>query len=59
MFKNFNICILSSVLQVNILIEQISDSAVYTIHWLSLKYLLTYMHVFDWNNEFFTKWKNL
>ena len=46
-------------LQINILIEQMSDSAVFTVHWLSLKYLLTYMHVLDWNDEFFTKWKKL
>jgi len=30
-----------------------------TIHWSSLKYLLIYMHVFDWDNKFFTKWKKL
>ncbi len=46
-------------LQINILIEQMSDSAVFTVHWLSLKCLLTYMHVLDWNDEFFTKWKKL
>ena len=59
MFKSLNICILSSVLQVNILIKQMSDLAVSTVHWLSLKYLLTYMHVLDWDDEFFTKWKKL
>ncbi len=36
-----------------------SDSAVSTIHWLSLKHLLTYMHVLDWDDEFFTRWKKL
>ncbi len=36
-----------------------SDSTVSTIHWSSLKYLLMYMHVLDWNDEFFTKWKKL
>ncbi len=36
-----------------------SDSAVSTIHWSSLKYLLTYMHVLDWDDEFFTRWKKL
>ncbi len=59
MFKSFSICISSSVLLVNILIEQMSDSTVFTVHWSSLKYLLTYMHVLDWNDEFFTKWKKL
>ncbi len=59
MFRSLNICILSSVLQVNILIEQMFNSAVFTVHWLSLKHLLTYMHVLDWDNEFFTRWKKL
>ncbi len=59
MFKSLSICISSSVLQVNILIKQMFDSTVFTVHWLSLKYLLTYMHVLDWNNEFFTRWKKL
>ncbi len=36
-----------------------SDSAVSTIHWSSLKHLLTYMHVLDWDDEFFTRWKKL
>ncbi len=36
-----------------------SDSAVSTIHWLNLKCLLTYMHVLDWDDEFFTRWKKL
>ncbi len=36
-----------------------SNSAVFTIHWLSLKYLLMYMHVLDWDDEFFTRWKKL
>ncbi len=59
MFKSLNVCISSSVLQVNILIKQMFDSAVFTIHWSSLKYLLMYMHVLDWDDEFFTKWKKL
>ncbi len=41
------------------MIEQMFDSTVFTVHWLSLKHLLIYMHVLDWNNEFFTKWKKL
>ena len=36
-----------------------SDSTVFTIHWLSFRCLLTYMHVLDWDDEFFTKWKKL
>ena len=48
-----------SVLQVNILIEQMSDSTVSTIHWSNLKCLLMYMHVLDWDDEFFTRWKKL
>ncbi len=36
-----------------------SDLTVFTIHWLSLKYLLMYMHVLDWDDEFFTRWKKL
>jgi len=36
-----------------------SDSTVFTIHWLNFKHLLMYMHVLDWNDEFFIKWKNL
>ncbi len=36
-----------------------SDSAVFTIHWSNLKYLLMYIHVLDWDDEFFTKWKKL
>ncbi len=59
MFKSFNVCVSSFMLQVNILIEQMSDSAVSTVHWLSLKCLLMYMHVLDWDNEFFTRWKKL
>ncbi len=46
-------------LRVNILIKQMSDSTVFTVHWSSLKCLLTYMHVFDWDDEFFTRWKKL
>ncbi len=59
MFRSFSVCVSSSVLRVNILIEQMSDSAVSTVHWSSLKHLLTYMHVLDWNDEFFTRWKKL
>ncbi len=59
MFKGFSVCVSSSALWVNILIKQMSDSTVSTIHWLSLKCLLMYMHVLDWNNEFFTRWKKL
>ncbi len=59
MFKSLSICISSSALQVNILIEQMFDSTVSTIHWLNLKHLLTYMHVLDWDDEFFTRWKKL
>ena len=59
MFKSFSVCVSSSALWVNILIKQMSDSTVSTIHWLSLKCLLMYMHVLDWNNEFFTRWKKL
>ncbi len=59
MFKSFSICVLSSVLQVNMLIEQMFDSTVFTVHWLNLKCLLTYMHVLNWDNEFFTRWKKL
>ncbi len=59
MFKSLSICVLSSALQVNILIEQMFNLAVSTIHWLNLKCLLTYMHVLDWDDEFFTKWKKL
>ncbi len=59
MFKSLSVCVLSSALRVNILIEQMSDSAVSTIHWLNLKCLLTYMHVLDWDDEFFTRWKKL
>ncbi len=59
MFRSFNICILLSVLWVNILIKQMFDSTVFIIYWLSLKHLLIYMHVLDWNDEFFTKWKKL
>ncbi len=59
MFKSLSVCILSSALRVNILIEQMSDSIVSTIHWLNLKYLLMYMHVLDWDDEFFTRWKKL
>ena len=36
-----------------------SDSTVSTVHWSSLKHLLTYMHVLDWDDEFFTRWKKL
>ena len=36
-----------------------SDSVISTIHWLILKHLLTYMHVLDWDDEFFTWWKKL
>ncbi len=50
---------MSSALQVNILIEQIFDLAVSTTHWLNLKYLLMYMHVLDWDDKFFTRWKKL
>jgi len=46
-------------LQVNILIKQMSDSTVFTVYWLNLKHLLIYMHVLDWDNEFFTRWKKL
>ncbi len=35
------------------------DSAVSTIHWSNLKHLLIYMHVLDWDDEFFTRWKKL
>ncbi len=59
MFKSFSVCVSSSALWVNILIKQMSDSTVSTIHWLSLKCLLMYMHVLDWNDEFFTRWKKL
>ncbi len=41
------------------MIEQMSDSTVSIIHWSSLKCLLTYMHVLDWDDEFFTRWKKL
>ncbi len=59
MFKSFNICILQFVLQVNILIEQMFNLAIFTVHWLNFKHLLTYMHVLDWDDEFFTRWKKL
>ena len=59
MFRSLSVCISSSALRVNILIEQMSDSAVSTIHWLNLKYLLTYMYVLDCDDEFFTRWKKL
>ncbi len=59
MFKSLSVCILSFALQVNILIKQMFNSAVSTIYWLNLKCLLTYMHVLDWDDEFFTKWKKL
>ncbi len=36
-----------------------SDSAVSTIYWLNLRCLLMYMHVLDWDDEFFTRWKKL
>ena len=35
------------------------NSAVSIIYWLNLKYLLMYMHVFNWDDEFFTRWKKL
>ncbi len=35
------------------------DSAVSTIHWLNFRCLLMYMHVLDWDDEFFTRWKKL
>ncbi len=59
MFRSLSICVSLSVLQVNILIKQMSDSAVFTVHWSSFKHLLTYMHVLDWDDEFFTRWKKL
>ena len=59
MFRSFSVCVSSSALWVNILIKQMSDSTVSTIYWLSLKYLLMYMHVLDWDDEFFTRWKKL
>ncbi len=59
MFKSLSICISSSALQVNILIKQMSDSAVSTIHWSNFRHLLMYMHVLHWNDEFFTRWKKL
>ena len=59
MFKSLSIYILLFALRVNILIEQMSDSAVSTIHWSNFKCLLMYMHVLDWNDEFFTRWKKL
>ncbi len=59
MFRSLSICVSSSVLRVNNLIEQMSDSAVSTFHWLNLKHLLMYMHVLDWDDEFFTRWKKL
>ncbi len=46
-------------LQVNILIKQMFNSIIFTVHWLSLKCLLIYMHVLDWDDEFFTRWKKL
>ncbi len=59
MFKSLSIYVSLSALRVNILIEQMSDSTVSTIHWSSLKYLLMYMHVLDWDDEFFIRWKKL
>ena len=59
MFKSLSIYVLLFALRVNILIEQMSDSAVSTIHWSNFKCLLMYMHVLDWNDEFFTRWKKL
>ncbi len=59
MFRSFSACVLLSALQVNILIKQMSDSAVFTIYWLNFKCLLMYMHVLDWDDEFFIKWKKL
>ncbi len=35
------------------------NSTVFTIHWLNLRCLLMYMHVLDWDDEFFTRWKKL
>ncbi len=46
-FKSLSVCVSLSALRVNILIEQMSDSAVFTIHWLNLKHLLMYMHVLN------------
>ncbi len=54
-----NVCILLSVLQVNILIKQMFDSAVFIIYWLSFKHLFTYMHILDCDDVFFTRWKKL
>ncbi len=59
MFRSLSAYVLSFTLQINILIEQMSDSAVFTTHWLNLKYLLMYMHVLDWDDEFFTRWKKV
>ncbi len=59
MFKSLSICISLFALRVNILIKQMSDSTVSTIHWLNFKHLLMYMHVLDWDDEFFTRWKKL
>ncbi len=59
MFKSLSIYVSLSALRVNILIEQMSDSTVSTIHWSSLKYLLMCMHVLDWDDEFFIRWKKL
>ncbi len=55
MFISCNICILSFVLQVNILIKQMSDSAVSITHWLSFKHLFTYMQVLDCDDMFFIR----
>ncbi len=55
MFRSLSVCVSLFALRVNILIEQMSDSAVSTIHWLNLRCLLMYMHVLDWDDEFFTK----
>ena len=59
MFRSLSICVSSSALRVNILIKQMSDSAVSTIHWSNLKCLLMYMHILDWDDEFFIRWKKL
>ena len=59
MFKSFSVCILSFALQVNILIKQMFNSTVSIIHWLNFRCLLMYMHVLNWDDEFFTRWKKL
>ena len=59
MFMSCNVCISSFKLLVCSLIEQMFNSMIFIVLWLSFKCLLTYMHVLAWDDESLTRWKKL